>query len=263
MVRYERNQLFTGRDAFLAELNKKFRTPSTEAYHGRIALFGLGGIGKTQIAIEYVYRYQSLYQQIYWISGDTQASLLDGYQRIAKRAELRISHLSTTVEVAEQVISWLGREKSWLLVVDNLDDLKVLSMAENTSSKFLLLPPTSQSQHTLITTRNRYADRIPAQGMEVTDYDRESSLELLYKSSKITPSNSTEDEAAEKIVKDLDHLPLAIDQAAAGSKKFQHISHGLHRISTRAEELETSRDTTISRHCCYYLAHVIRCYFRQ
>ena len=217
MVRYEKNQSFTGRDIFLTQLHDNFQKPSTDPYNGRIALFGLGGIGKTQIALEYAYRYQSSYQRIYWISADTQASLLDGYQKIAERAELQISHLSTAVKVAERVISWLEQEERWLLVVDNVDDLNVLSMAGDPNSKFLLLPSTGKlEQHTLITTRNRYADGIPAHGMEVTKLDRDASLDLLYKSSKITRwSDLTEDRAAAKIVEDLDHLPLAIDQAAA------------------------------------------------
>ena len=216
MVRYERNESFTGRDTFLTQLYNQFRNPDTDPYHGRIVLFGLGGIGKTQIALEYVYRYQNSYQRIYWISADTQASLLDGYQKIAERAKLPISHPATPVQVAERVISWLDREESCLLVVDNLDDLDVLTV-ENPNSRFLLLPSTGQSQrHTLITSRNRYADGIPAQGMEVTKFDQGASLALLYEASKVTVSSDpTEVQAAVKIVEDLDHLPLAIDQAAA------------------------------------------------
>src|SRR5579859_3177527 len=235
MVRYERNQQFAGRHYFLAELHKKFQTPSTEVY--RIALFGLGGIGKTQIALEYVYRYQLPYQRIYWISADIQASLLDGYQKIAEQAKLQVSHLSTAVEVAERVISWLEQEESWLLVVDNVDDFKVLSMAENRHSKFLLLPSTGHSgRHTLITTRNRFADGIPAQGMEVSKFKPEESLELLYKSSKTTPSlDSTEDQAAVKIVEDLDHLPLAIDQAAAYIREVAKMFSTFHLISAASE----------------------------
>jgi len=57
MVPYEQNQSFTGRDRFLEELHNQLQNPSTDQYCGRIALFGLGGIGKTQVTLEYVYRY--------------------------------------------------------------------------------------------------------------------------------------------------------------------------------------------------------------
>ena len=55
MVWDEQNQSFTGRDTFLAQLHDKFQTPATDLYRGHIALFGLGGIGKTQIALDYPY----------------------------------------------------------------------------------------------------------------------------------------------------------------------------------------------------------------
>lgn len=82
-----------------------------------------------------------------------------------------MSSISETMEIAERAISWLEREESWLLVVDNLDDLKVLSVDKDPNSRFLLLPSTGQSQqNTLITTRNRYTYGIHAQGKEVTKF---------------------------------------------------------------------------------------------
>jgi hypothetical protein len=141
---------------------------------------------------------------------------VDGYRKIAEQAELQISHRTNAVELAKLVISRLEQDNSSLLVVNNLDDLKVLSVAENPNSKFLL-PSTEQSrQHTLITTHNCYTDGIPAQGIEVTKFDRETSLTLLYKLSKSSPSsNSTKGQAGVKTVEELDHLALAIEQAAA------------------------------------------------
>jgi len=62
-------------------------------------------------------------------------------------------------------------------------------------------------QQTLITTRNRYANEIPAQKIEVTKFDPDESLKLLYELSEIpTPLNLREDETAVKIVEELDHL---------------------------------------------------------
>jgi hypothetical protein len=68
----------------------------------------------------------------------------------------------------------------------------------------------------MITTRNRYADKIPAQGMEVTKFEQDTSLKLLYKSSNVIPwADSAQTQAVAKIVEVLDYLPLAICQAAA------------------------------------------------
>ena len=142
-------------------------------------------------------------------------------KQIAERAELQTSHLSTAVEVAERVISWLEQEEGWLLVVDNLNNIKVLSMGQNSNLKLLLLPSTGDLQHTLITTRNPHYGDIPAQGMEICKYDRDASIQLLYKSSRITPLNQPELQAAERIVEKLCNLPLAIDQAAAYIREME------------------------------------------
>ena len=225
MVRYERNQYFTGRGKFLKELFKYFQDSTNSPYRHRIALFGLGGIGKTQVALEYVYRYQSWYSRIYWISADSQKSLLEGYEQIAERAKLLIPSDSEAIDIADCVISWLMQEQRWLIVIDNLDDISVLSTRNLSRADVVatLLPPTGPHQHTLITTRNRYADGIPAQGLEVLKFDEDEALALLSTISKIPiPNDSTdsmEQKSAQQIVESLDFLPLAIEQAAAYIKE--------------------------------------------
>src|SRR5579859_3770303 len=117
MMPYERNQFFVGRDSFLEELCDTFQINSRRAsqHRGRVALFRLGGIGKTQIALEFVYRFQTSYRRIYWISAVTQESLLDGYEKIGRRANIPIAQDLKPVEVAEQVLIWLKRTPNWLL----------------------------------------------------------------------------------------------------------------------------------------------------
>ena len=222
MVPYEKNQYFTGRDAFIKQLFNKFRDPSPARYHGRLALYGLGGIGKTQVALEFIYRYQSSYSRIYWISAVSQKSLLDGYEKIAKRAEINIPPDSKPIEIADRVLSWLRKTQNWLLVIDNLDDIDVLSTRNLNIQNIVgtLLPQPGPQQHTLITTRNCHADNIPAQSVEVSLFDRSESIELLASLSNIPVlSEATELESAEKIVYELGYLPLAIVQAAAYIKE--------------------------------------------
>ena len=222
MVPYERNQYFTGRDAFLKQLFDQFRDSTTTHYHGRLALFGLGGIGKTQAALEFTYRYQDFYSRIYWISAVSQESLLDGYGKIAKQAELQIQPDTKPIEIADQVLSWLKQDQNWLIVLDNLDDINILStknLGGQNIRKTLLLECGPQ-QHTLITTRNSHADNIPAQAVEVTLFDKLESIDLLASLSNIVVlSDSTEQKYAEQIVEELGYLPLAIVQAAAYIKE--------------------------------------------
>ena len=135
------------------------------------------------------------------------ASLLSGYQKIAKKAGLQIASDSSPVEIAEHVLSWLQREQNWLVVIDNLDDIKVVDG---------FLPETGPHQHTLITTRNPNSAGIPAEGLEVPLLDLDDSVDLLSTLSNITiVSNSPESEQADQIVEKLGYLPLGIEQAAA------------------------------------------------
>jgi Tetratricopeptide repeat/NB-ARC domain len=224
MVPYERNRFFVGRDPFIEELRDTFQSNSRPGlpHHGRIALFGLGGIGKTQIALEFVYRSQTSYRRIYWISAMTQDSLLDGYQKIGKQANIPITTNSKPVEVAEQVLSWLKTIPTWLLVVDNLDDIDVLSTRNHDDPNIIhsLLPEPRPGQHTLITTRNPNADHIPAQAKEVQLFKEIDSVALLSSLSGIPILPGLEEEkVAQEIAKELGNLPLAISQAGAYIKQ--------------------------------------------
>src|SRR5580704_16370349 len=91
IVPYERNARFTGRTGFLGTLREKLLDQAAKSFNHRIALYGMRGIGKTQIALEYVYANKQNYERIYWISAVSQASLLLGYQKIAKVAKLKLS----------------------------------------------------------------------------------------------------------------------------------------------------------------------------
>jgi hypothetical protein len=224
MVPYERNRFFVGRDLFIKELRDTFQINSRPAlrHFGRIALFGLGGIGKTQIALEFVYRSQTSYHRIYWISAVTQESLLDGYEKIGKRANIPIASDSKPVAAAEQVLLWLKKTPDWLLVVDNLDDINVLSTQNlgDPNIIHLLIPEPGPGQHTLITTRNPNADHIPAQAKEVPLFEEADSVALLSALSGITISPKSEKEkVAQQIAKELGNLPLALSQAGAYIKQ--------------------------------------------
>ena len=105
------------------------------------------------------------------------------------------------------MLSWLRQEQSWLLVIDNLDDINVATG---------FLPQNGPQKHTLITTRNPNSAGIPAEGLEVPLLDATDSIDLLCTLSNIAIiANSPESEQADQIVKELGYLPLGIEQAAA------------------------------------------------
>ena len=207
IVPYPRNPQFTGRTKLLETMRERLFAQIPMQYGPRIALYGLGGVGKTQIALEYCYRSTHHYDQIYWLSASDQTSLLSGYQTIARKNGILLSSDSKPVEIAQLVLAWLKQQRSWLLVFDNLDDITVAQG---------LLPETVTKKHTLITTRNPNARDIPAEGFEVPVLNPEDSVDLLLAFSHIPrPADVTEQQAAYDIVLELGYLPLAIEQAAS------------------------------------------------
>ena len=60
-----------------------------------------------------------------WITAVDQASLLSGYEKIGRKAQLPFRNASNPFEIAQTVLAWLRQEPSWLIIIDNLDDIKV------------------------------------------------------------------------------------------------------------------------------------------
>ena len=186
----------------------------------------MGGIGKTQIALEYVYAKKTNYERIYWITAIDQASLFFGYQKIAKIAGLKNVLSLKPQDIAEGVLSWLRQKQNWLLVIDNLDNIEIMKD---------FLPGSGPQKHTIITTRNPNAAGIPAEGIEVPLLESDDAVDLLSILSTIAIApNSPEKIHADKIIQNLGNLPLAIEQAAA------YVREAAGNLATFLEEYDKS-----------------------
>lgn len=198
----EENKFFVGRTSLLGEIFDKLQDSKPRQYNHRAALYGLGGVGKSQLALRYVYWKKDYYSSIFWISG---VELEDGFKKIAVELELQSEHERSIREI---VLRWFENHKGWLLVVDNLDEVGVV---------WDYLPTNDGQGHILITTRNSLAFSIDAVNIEVDVLDRNESVELLLLLSN-SPSmleSAPNKTVAEKIVSELGYLPLAIELAAA------------------------------------------------
>ena len=200
----------------MSQLSSKLRESKPYENNHRVALYGLGGVGKTQTALAYVYLNQDSYESIFWISGVNQATLLSDFGRIAGRTMCHASATPSPTECAEKVIEWLDAQASWLLVIDNLDDIKVING---------FLPTNNDKKHTLITTRNRHSEGIPAQGQEVPPLNLRGASDLFLIMAKLPFDCEQSRLEANNIVTELGYLPLAIEQAAAFVRETERDIH--------------------------------------
>jgi predicted ATPase len=168
---------FTGREKLVAAVHDElFKTTGKKRNH-RLALHGLGGVGKTQVALEYAYSRRNEYESVYWITAVNQMTLFSGFQEVAKQAHCVVEYAKLKpADVTLEVLAWMNRHSNWLLVLDNLDDLSVIDSYLNAVS----------IGDILITTRDQHYVEIPAEGLETSSLEIEDAIELLLLRSSIT-----------------------------------------------------------------------------
>jgi tetratricopeptide (TPR) repeat protein len=201
-----RNPFFTGRDPYLKGLEDGLA-------HGRAqAISGLGGIGKTQTAIEYAYRHRDQYRAVLWSQADSRDALVSGFGAIASLLDLPEKDEKDANVVAEAVRRWLERQSGWLLILDNVEELV------GVVKPFL---PTSGTGQVLMTTRLQATGAI-AQNVELEKMELEEGALFLLRRAKVIASDAPLDAASEadrkparEITEEVAGLPLALDQAAA------------------------------------------------
>lgn len=216
-IPYPRNFHFTGREELLSQLAKALQTTSAAASPQPQAISGLGGIGKTQIVLEYAYRYCQHYQQIFWVPAETHETLISSYTDIAELLQLPEKDERNQTLMARAVTRWLTTHHNWLLILDNADDLMLVR-------DFV---PRSRGGHVLLTTRAQATGRL-ARCITVNTMSANLGALFLLRRADIIASDEPLDAAspdqiaqAKAISEMLGGLPLALDQAGAYIEETQ------------------------------------------
>ncbi|KAF3159958.1 hypothetical protein TWF751_000510 [Orbilia oligospora] len=232
-----RNRNFVGRAEKLRQVYEYFSGPNSIDIPRVFALTGTGGMGKTQIALEYAYRHHHDYTAVFWVSSASEdtirTSFIDIMQRIVKEqaritwpesppdyqaigSKLGIPGLidrkgtvSANLEAVDNIrsalFSWLqlpGNSR-WLLIFDNADDLETFSI-----QKYI---PNQGSGAILITSRRPEFSQ-SARQVDLEGLDSKSAVALLLNLAHLTDSGVLESEAM-TLVKKLGFMPLAISHA--------------------------------------------------
>ncbi len=200
-----RNANFTGRDRDLRDLREELRSRRV-AVVLPLTIQGLGGVGKTQVALEYVHRFRADYDLIWWMNcGQSQyvgASLADLGQQLREVFNVAVAEEGGVAEVVQQVLLTLNEglaDTRWLLIYDNAEDV----------DEIMPLLPVGGGGHVLITSRNERWAR-EGTSLQVDVFKREESVSHLRR--RIIGITDTE---ADMVAGVLSDLPLAI--AAAGA----------------------------------------------
>ncbi|KAJ5612169.1 hypothetical protein N7510_005363 [Penicillium lagena] len=245
-VPFSRDPDFVSRGTLLDQINEKNSVPGS-----RIALVGLGGVGKSQLAIEHSYkvRSESPATWVFWVHASSEARFEQSFREIADHVKIP-RRQDPNENIFKLVENWLRDEKrgKWVCILDNVDDDKLLCSLSrttedltNASTKPLLeYIPICRHGSTIITSRSKevalgivYAkDLIEVQPMEEPE-----ALELLQRTLR-QPSESSK---CRKLVSVLEFMPLAIVQAGSYIQKLGPRSS----VSQYLEKFQGSDNTAI------------------
>ncbi|KAF8454692.1 hypothetical protein BDZ91DRAFT_786504 [Kalaharituber pfeilii] len=211
VVPYSQNKLFTGRQ----NISEQLRKILSGSGHRCAALWGLGGVGKSQIALEYIHQYVKSVRHMFWVHGASLATLSRDYFKISAKVGLPIAE-EKVEETLLRLKDWFESDESsdWMLVVDNADDLSEFETNREGIWRYI---PQGIKGALIVTTRSyAIANRLGCDSIEVPRMDRDEAKSLFqqhYKGS-IT-ENSTESDSIRNLLVAFDFLPLAIVGAAS------------------------------------------------
>jgi tetratricopeptide (TPR) repeat protein len=192
--------VFEGRDlTVLADV--LYGDGPTGVVVGQAAIFGLGGIGKTELAVHYAQNFRDRYSLIWWINADTVANVQLGLAGLTAR----LHPVATLADAQAWAIGWLQSHPDWLLVLDNVENITDIEP---------LLGQLAGRGLVLVTTRRdlgaaRWA-RFGLAPLRLGVLDRAASVRLL---SQLTGLDDVD--GADRLAAMLGDLPLALEQAAA------------------------------------------------
>jgi tetratricopeptide (TPR) repeat protein len=204
-------QFFTGRQDILDQLKTTLVSGGVSAITQRTqqtqVVRGMGGIGKTQTALEYARINRDDYKAGFWVVAGTRESIISGYVEIAKILDLPEKDAQDQGVTASAVKKYLEGAGGWLLVLDNVDDPSV-------AQEFI--PKGGAGGHVIMTSRARAFDAIgKIKPIEIDKMEPDEAVEFLLKRTSREGLVGDELLAVNELALELDYLPLALEQAGA------------------------------------------------
>lgn len=191
------NPNFTGREHYLRQIRERLvsgnQTALTQAIHG------LGGIGKSQVALKYAEMYRDTYQYGFWLNAEKPSTLKIDYANIANHLFLPGREKAKQDSIIQDVRRWLSQTSGWLLIFDNAESV----------SQIRPYLPSPLNGHIIITSRNPNWRRLGIDPLALQVFKRTESVEFLRKRTGSIRVGTA------SLIEELGDFPLALEQAAA------------------------------------------------
>jgi hypothetical protein len=198
--------LFAGRDEDLADLH----TALLGAKGAPVALSGLGGVGKTRLAIEYAWSRETVYSALLFVSASDSAALNAGLAGLTAFEFLDLPEKEARDDATKitAVLRWLESKPTWLMILDNVDDRAAVAEVAK-------LMPRLKGGHVIITAR---ASNFPAgvRKLQVSTLQESAAAQFLLDRTEANRAKSKDDTAlARELARELGGLALGLEQAGA------------------------------------------------
>jgi NB-ARC domain len=201
------NPAFTGRETELERLGEHLQKRGGVAVTQTVALHGLGGVGKTQLAVEYAWKHLGGYTAVLWVRADSPEALNANLAGLVAVLDLpEASEKEQNVQTTA-VLGWLKGHKRWLLIADNADTDEAAKAVRDRLAPNL-------GGHVLVTSRlGHWPVNMAHFPLEVLPSDDAT----CYLQDRVAKAGhqAGDETAARKLASELGNLPLALEQAAA------------------------------------------------
>ncbi|WP_164494164.1 tetratricopeptide repeat protein [Streptomyces sp. ADI97-07] len=196
--------VFIGREELVAQLHEQ-----RGAELSVCVISGLGGIGKSELALQYAESRRREATLIWWINSENADRAMEGIAELGHRVTPASDEMSSD-EAVNLAINWLSRNSNWLLILDNLDE---------PSSVHSLLANVQGAGQLLLTTRRNLRWPGVCEVIQLEELSQDESVELV---KRITGFRDADEEAPlRELAHFLGFLPLALDQASAYMRQTQ------------------------------------------
>jgi transcriptional regulator with XRE-family HTH domain/tetratricopeptide (TPR) repeat protein len=216
-----RNRHFIGRERELAELRAGLVADSSVLISQPAqAVFGLGGVGKTELAAEYAHRYRDDYDIVWWMRAERQETIETGFIALGQRLGLpgiRYDERDYSMSVVTDALVAGEPSNRWLLIFDDAKDVAAIGK---------YIPQTRGHGHVIITSRDTRWEARRAQGIELMVFSSDEAVQFLRRRIPALGSVDADDDGhqaenerrralAANLAAELGNLPLALEHAAA------------------------------------------------